>query len=935
MPAKFHVAPTFGVVPQTDHPYDGLVPNGYFEDDDAVWQSLLSHPEVGAKEGSCVRGAVFYDDASAATSLNVAEVHGLVLDVDEFPDGVAPTPQEIASRLGNHRIIVWTTYNSTRESPRYRVVLPLAQPVPRTRFRALWTAVNERLGDLVGQAQANPDRLGYLPRLPSESVRGDYRWYILDGAVFDWFREFGELEETPDRVALAHARPVTVDRSNWLPDSEAEGRARAYMREAHVGVQPGSRHAKLFEKSCQLWWDFALEPNVVQQLLLDINSRFTQPKPTVDVLREVEAGWAWTLGQNARPQTQAYGQRRQRPDQVTFGKLEEIGLRLRRRANQRELGDAMVKLARREAYCAPEDVLASTRSLARCIADSFPQCDYRQAASVFAHSLSLLRAQAGPNWPSSFSIETVANVILARQQEIEQQRQRRHDAEQEELAKRIFDAFSGKRSTPYSVDEMHEYAREHRCTVEELRRRLIVQVGHDYSFFLGGSYTPLIGHNPEVMAWRALAALEPFGIEVKRITPKGEAKFKDMKTLVEQYGDIAYEHIVDLSRASSTFQSDSKTMVFAGCPIRPNLRPERSMLVEKFLETFRSDALLDWLAFAPRLDHACRALYMWGPPDTGKSFLAKCLARLWTTGAPTTGEDLVASFNSAIAKCPLVFCDERLPDELRGREGTERFRYEIQATDRPLNAKFQHRASLKGSLRFILAANHGHMIEANDTLTTDDVEGIRQRLEVIRIKDEKPRDFLHSLNYEVVKGWIEDDVFAKHVLWLRDTRQLTLDRFGPVQAQESEDNKQMHGVIRFSGITGRVLELLYKGLVNSILPPETCLIARGKDEQGVDIPGISILLNMDQAEDYWQIILGASARTPSRFHLQRAAKALRLGTTRIRTPQNKRLRYHVLDISLFDQWLELNGADKEAVVERFQHLMDKKDISFILHKDDA
>ena len=933
MVAKFHVAPTFGIIPQTDHPYDGQAPNGYFVDDDAVWQSLLAHPEVGAKEGSCVRGAVFYDDASAATSLNVAEVHGLVLDVDEFPDGTPPTIQEIATRLGNHRVIVWTTYNSTRDAPRYRVVLPLAAPVPRNQFRSLWTAVNGRLGDLVGQAQANPDRLGYLPRLPSERARDDYRWMILDGPVFDWFREFGELQETPDRVVLAHARPMSVDRSNWLPDTEAEGRARAYMREAHVGVQPGSRHAKLFEKACQLWWDFALDAPVVQQILLDINSRFTQPKPQVDVLREVEAGWAWTLGDNARPQTLAYGQRRQRPDQVTFGKLEEIGTRIRRRANQRELGDALVKLARREAFCAPEDVLATSRSLARCVADHFPQADHRQAASVFAHSVSLLRAQAGPNWPNNFSTDVIATVILARQQEIEQQRQREQDAEQEELAKRISDAFSGKRSTPYTVDELHEYAREHRCTVDDLRRRLIIQVGHAYTFFLGGSYSPLVDHNPEVMAWKALAAMEPFGIEIKRMTAKGELKFKEMKTLIEQYGDIAHEYIVDLSRVSSTFDFDAKTMVVAGCPIRPRLRPERNMEVEAFLETFKSEALLDWLAFAPRLDHPCKALYLWGPPDTGKSFLAKCLARLWTTGAPTTGEDLVASFNSSISKCPLIFCDERLPEELRGRAGTERFRYEIQATDRPLNAKFQHRASLKGALRFVLAANHDHMIEVNDTLTNDDIEGIRQRLEVVNIKDKDPQKFLHSMGYEKTARWVSEDVFAKHVLWLRDTRQLTLNRFGPVQAVESEDNHRLHGSIRFSGITGRMLELLYKGLLGGSLPAEALLLGNGTEEDGTTISGISVLLNMEMVEQYWQIILGPTARPPSRFHLQRAAKALRLGTARIRAANNRRLRFQVLDLSLFDQWLDINGADKEAVVERFQVLSDKKTTDFVLHKD--
>lgn len=916
MPATFHVAPTYGVVPQSDHPYDGIAPNGYFVDENQTWQNLLSYPEVGTKEGSCVRGAIFYPNAITATSLNVVEVHGLVLDVDEFPDGNPPTVQEICQRLGNPRLVIWTTYNSTVDRPRYRVVLPLATPVPRRQFRALWSAVNTRLGNLVSQTQANPDRLGYLPRLPSEAARTHYQWLILDGPEFDWFREFGQLAETPDRVVLAQARPMMVDRTNWLSDADAEGRARAYVREAHVGVLPGSRHAKLFEKSCQLWWDFALEPQVVQQILLDINSRFSQPKTTYEVLREVEAGYAWTLGENARPQQQPYGARRQRPDQVTFGKLEELGLRLRRRVNQREAGDAMVKLARREAFCAPEDALAMTRSLARMIADQWPQADHNQAANVFAHSLSLLRAQAGPAWPANLGVQLVANLILARQQELEAQRRREHDAEQEERAQRIYEAFSGRRSTPYTVDEFHEFAREHRCTVDELRHRLVIQIGRSYTFFLGGTYTPLVEHNPEVMAWKSLAALEPFGVEVKKVTPKGEVRYKEPKILVEQYGDIAHDYTVDLSRVTSTFDFSTKTMVMAGCPIRGNLRPERSMEVEAFLETFQSEALLDWLAFAPRLDHPCKALYLWGPPDTGKSFLAKCLARLWTTGAPTTGEDLVAAFNSAIAKCPLIFCDERLPEELRGREGTERFRYEVQATTRPLNAKFRDRGSLVGALRFVLAANHAHMIEVNDTLTLDDVEGIRQRLEVVHIRDSRPRDYLHNLGYERTARWVTEDTFAKHVLWLRDTRPLMLNRFGPYRQQESEDNAAMHGRILFAGITGKLLEFVYKGLITSSLPLDALTLgSEGEDTH--------LLLNVENVEQYWQSVLGVSAKVPSRFHLQRAAKAVRLGTTRVRVSDTKRIRYQVIDLGLFEKWMDLNGADRQSVMDRFRALLPK------------
>ena len=75
--AMFSYAPAFGVVP-----------SAVLEDLDSVWEALLSSPEVGSKEGSCIRGAVFVAGAQAPTRLNVERVWGALFDLDE---GVVPS----------------------------------------------------------------------------------------------------------------------------------------------------------------------------------------------------------------------------------------------------------------------------------------------------------------------------------------------------------------------------------------------------------------------------------------------------------------------------------------------------------------------------------------------------------------------------------------------------------------------------------------------------------------------------------------------------------------------------------------------------------------------------------------------------------------------------------------------------------------------------
>ena len=928
--AYFGLAPDFRTVPQQQHPYDGTTPNGYFDDRDHVWQYLLQAPVVGTKEGSCVRGVTFVSTALQPTQLNVDEVYGLVLDVDEF--GEHPIPLDRAAEffaraLFGVRHVVWTTYNSTFDSPRYRLVIPLAQPLGRRKFRALWECVNRDLGQVVGEGQWNANRLGYLPRLPSEAARAHYYWWICQGPLLDAEQRYGTLDEAPDRIALQDVASNVVDRTNWLTDDEAIGKARAYLREAHVGVNPGSRHFKLFEKACQLWWDFYLPPEQVTTLLREVNARFVQPKSDIDVLKEVEAGFAWTRGPAARPQTGAAGFRRCRPDPVTLGKLNDLGTRLRRRQGQRELGEALVKLAAREAFASHEEALPISRSLARLLAEQYPQADPDQIARLFASSLSLMQAQAGPAWPTALTAQVIADVCRARQHEIRSAKQRDEQESQREQSRRISQAFGNQRTLPYTVDEFAEIARQQRCTVEEMRKRLIIQSGPSFFFLLGNTYSPPIEHGAEEYAYNALAAAEPLGVDLHFVNKMGEVKRRKLKDLVVDYGVVAEKLSVDLAAPWSYYDGDTKTMHYAVCPLR-RIQPERVPEIEHYLSLWQSESVLDWLAYLPRLDRPAKAIYMIGGAGVGKSFFALCLSRLWSTGGPSRADDLLGDFNQGVTSCPLVFFDEQLPLELRGRKGTERLRYEIQSTTRPYKAKFRSSAALIGSLRFVLAANHERMVQTDDALTTHDVDGIRQRLEPVLVP-EAAGEYLRSLGMERTQRWLDDDLFAKHVLWLRDTRDLPhVGRFGPDRVDEvrSPTVRRVHDTLRFSGPTGDVLSWVYGAVVGDGAPPPGSILW---GHVGDDV---YLLLNLEAVQQYWTLIL-PHVRPLPRPSMRDAFKALRVAKTRVRE-NGKRLRYHAISPSALTNWMNVSEADTLHFNERCAALIQRGVREIQLDADD-
>lgn len=900
------IAPNFGVVP-TYAQYTGQSPDGYFPDTDEVWHHLLGCPVVGPKEGPCVRGSMFRQDARAATQLNVEAVEALVLDVDEFRSGTFVTPEEIHRRLFGHRMILWTTYNHTPSAPRYRVVLPMTVGVPRRQFRSLWEQVNNDLGNVVGAMQFNADRLGYLPRIPREEVRPFYFYCIFQGEVFDPYRRFGHLDETPDRIAVGFGDDPHrhVDKSSWLSDDEARARARRYCAQAHIAVEPGARHHKLFEKSCQLWWDFYLEADDVVQILQDINQRFTQPKDMTDVLAEVEAGYAWTRGPAARQQAVAAGSRREKPPPVTRQMLLETAKRLKRRRN--DLGDALKAVA--EGFSIIDDVrdapsLPSVlRGCARVLADEYRQSDARQIAELFADQLRIARG-AFAEFPSSITVDSLTQIVAARQEEHRTSAKQRMSEELATLGMRIEKAMPGRRH-PYTVDEFAEYARQQGCSVDELRKRLIVTKGPSFFFFNQGGYTDGYEHNVNVLASQYLAAAEPLGVDCfKPAKKEGDPPVpKSMDELMHDYGVVADEIQIDLAATRSGYVHSSvrKTLALATTPLR--VVPEYSEEVDRYLRIIGRRDLVDWLSWVPNLSSPLRLLYLWGPKDAGKTMFPSAVSRLWSTSGPAAGSELFGNFNESVVRCPLVFMDEKLPDAFRGDNGTNAFRDEIQLRVRPLTGKFKATKQLVGCLRFVLSANSPDLMRSSATHTKDDAAAVAERLLLVHLPPAAVQ-YLAWIGHErLADAWVGRDLFAKHVMWLREHHEVArVGRFGPVPQEDTAESRQAALMLRFAGDTTRVLDFLYQSFQQGQTDVlDVCRTPMGERH---------IVVDPDELTNSWGLTRGAD-RVPR--DLSKALDAISVGRADAIDVKGTERMVFVLDEDLMHQWMLLQRKD----VDRF------------------
>jgi putative DNA primase/helicase len=117
---------------------------------------LAFHEENAEKASGALWSPVEYDAGTTRGNRNVRFVEALVVDMDgeAFDD----------AQLDGLEWFAYSTYSHRLDDPHYHLVLPLAEKVPASLWRAVWEELHERIG-LVGDPQTkDPARIFYLPQ---------------------------------------------------------------------------------------------------------------------------------------------------------------------------------------------------------------------------------------------------------------------------------------------------------------------------------------------------------------------------------------------------------------------------------------------------------------------------------------------------------------------------------------------------------------------------------------------------------------------------------------------------------------------------------------------------------------------------------------------------------------------------------------------------
>lgn len=196
-------------------------------DFERLW--LSAHDIRASKDGCGLIFASFSNPLRAAA--NVVAVTALALDIDG-KQAKPPAFDDAIQRLESLGVLAgaWTTYQHTADAPRYRLLVPLSEPMPTMALPYALQALADALGlsAFMDSACKDPARLFYAPSCPESGASQARVWCRLDAQALSP-HAFVVQAGIAERAAKLKAAMYRKPKASTNPEALLERAANAVL----------------------------------------------------------------------------------------------------------------------------------------------------------------------------------------------------------------------------------------------------------------------------------------------------------------------------------------------------------------------------------------------------------------------------------------------------------------------------------------------------------------------------------------------------------------------------------------------------------------------------------------------------------------------------------------------------------------------------------
>ena len=867
------------------------------EDTDENWRDLLSEPEVFEDKGDSPAfcGCEFAPGADRRLLKHAVQTHCFIFDVDVWRSDRAPfTLDELSALFEGFRFIAYTSYSSTASQTRWRLILPVSPPLPIAKHVPLFRWINKHILDnTVADKVRDATRYGYFKTVASEEALAAYQWHVGQGEYFDW--RGLELPDEDPTVVRAFQPGELQQRPEWTPMEAALEAARRRFRNSGLNLKAGeNRHEVLLTVGCKLWWDWALNDACVRDVMQRVNANFAEPKSEAELETEIRRAYERVLGEERVEQYMPYGHEREPEARITSAGLEELGKTFRRahKERRRVVGRALVAMASGSVFTeVPADGPPVLDAVLRELATAFPAETAARIFAVLERSITVQRERS-PTIPLP-SDEEIIRQLQGLQQRAREAAAARSDQHEDVEAQIIQEAFQ-------LVDP--ESQRTHRYTTQEIKaweangftqRHWVLMQGQQFFFWVDGKYWgPLDRESANVKGatalWPASVTEEGGdGLVLTTAVKEGGVRTRSASELARDYGTVVLERRL--------FMQPGVCRV-AGSALEQSAYRERvttpafSERVDTWMRLFAGDqyeALKRWMARVCSVDVPTAALFLLGPPESGKNMFVSGIARRWGGCTRPTNME---SVRAGLLTSPLLWCDETLPGGWHQGVYTAVIRGLVSDEVHEVGVGWRH-DKLVGHVRLVLTGNElADLVPSKlPTRGTQALAALGERVLLVEGSDEA-KAYLASIGRVACADMVQTGEIAAHALWLQanwDDPELERTRFGT--ARERTDTSLFLGRMQeLQESSARVLSWIvafleargFNNMASGVNPPLLF------DDSG-------LLINTAAVYQQWKLF-ESGFNPPSRVELGKAISALCGGRRLNRRFKGQRLNVYAL-----------------------------------------